>query len=331
MSMQLARAKCGCSEEVHNTPYIPQGSSCLPYLDVSTLSRGVSCTQFCTGLAMFMQIALLLWHWGGLASRRGRGGVESVSPFLRGSMANLRRGALPIWSNFIVSPFIGPSSLSRRGHPDGGRNGFKLLQDANQARAKLECELVQETQELASQYDNKQIKQARRHERWQAQMVKQTDATFQEVFSQVSLANSVKILPWCFSSTVPLHYMSRALTNAMQQVEVVPATTTASEPEGSLAPGPSSSSTQPPETPPLPVPPLPDIPFVGTPPVRCQFAEFLVIPTQKKQDHSPSGSLINHHNKRTCVNSPEVEARSEHSSAQGDEDTPKLLPSWAQL
>ena len=106
----------------------------------------------------------------------------------------------------------------------------------------------------------------------------------------------------------------------------VPATTSASESEGSPAPGSSSSPAHPPRTPPLPLPPLPDIPFVGTPLVGCPFAEFLAIPTQKKWDHSPSGSLSNHHDKRTYVDSQEVKARSEHSSAQGDEDTPEFTP-----
>ena len=50
-----------------------------------------------------------------------------------------------------------------------GGSGFhpalKLLQDTNQARAHLECELVQETQELPQRYDDIGIKQARRHKR----------------------------------------------------------------------------------------------------------------------------------------------------------------------
>ena len=95
--------------------------------------------------------------------------------------------------------------------------------------------------------------------------------------------------------------------------------------KGSPSPGPSSSPTHPPGTPPLPVVPLPDIPFVGTPLVRYPFAEFLAIHTWKKWDCSPSSSLRDHCDKRTHVNSQEVEARSEHSSAQGDEDTPKLV------
>ena len=47
----------------------------------------------------------------------------------------------------------------------GFHPALKLLQDSNQARVKLECELVQETQELAQRYKNKQIKQTRRHDR----------------------------------------------------------------------------------------------------------------------------------------------------------------------
>ena len=42
-------------------------------------------------------------------------------------------------------------------------------------------------------------------------MAKEADATFQEVFSQVSSTNSIKLLPWCIFSTVPLCYMSEAL------------------------------------------------------------------------------------------------------------------------
>ena len=131
-------------------------------------------------------------------------------------MANLRGGALPLQPDFTVGPFVSPSSLSRSGHPDGGRIGpfcqmFKLLQDVNQTRGQLECELAHETHELAQRYGDRWIKLDRRHERQQSWMVKQADATFQEVFSQMSLANSSKLLPWCISSAVPLHYMSRVL------------------------------------------------------------------------------------------------------------------------
>ena len=57
----------------------------------------------------------------------------------------------------------------------------------------------------------------------------------------------------------------------------------------------------------------------------CPFAEFLAILTQKKWDCSSSGSLSDHHDKKTCVDSQGVEARSKHSSAQGDKDTPESV------
>ena len=50
------------------------------------------------------------------------------------------------------------------------------------------------------------------------------------------------------------------------------------------------------------------------------------------QSHTEeAGSLFqqftgDHHNKKTCVSSPEVEARSEHSSTRGNENTPELVP-----
>ena len=45
----------------------------------------------------------------------------------------------------------------------GFHPALKLLQDVNQARAQLECEMVQEAQELAWQYEDMWIKQVRRH------------------------------------------------------------------------------------------------------------------------------------------------------------------------
>ena len=56
--------------------------------------------------------------------------------------------------------------------------------------------------------------------------------------------------------------------------------------------------------------------FVGTPPVGCPFVEFIAGPTQKRQDHSSSGSLGDHYGRRTHTDSPEIKARSEHSSTQ---------------
>ena len=174
-SMQPTGAKCGCSEELHQHSLYPLGGLPSPLSRHEHTLWGSFLHPVPTGQAISMQIAPLLWHWGGLALRRGRDGVGSVSPFLRGSMAKLRRGEPHLWSNFIVVPLLAPHPYWEEGTQTEGRLGFhpalKLLQDASQAWAPLECELVQETQELACQYDDRQIKQARRHKRWQAWMV----------------------------------------------------------------------------------------------------------------------------------------------------------------
>ena len=45
----------------------------------------------------------------------------------------------------------------------------------------------------------------------------------------------------------------------------------------------------------------------------------------EKQGHSSSSSFTNHHNKRTCINSQEDDARSKHSSIQGGEGIHELI------
>ena len=144
---------------------------------------------------------------------------------------------------------------------------------------------------------------ARKHEKQQTQMAEEADATFQEVFSQTSSTDSVKLLPWCVSSTFPLCYMNKVLATAVQQREDIPATTTMLELEGSQAPTLPDSPAHQTGTPPLPVPPLLDIPLVGTPPVGCPFGGFIDGPTQKKWDCSSSGALGDQCNKQTHVDS----------------------------
>ena len=90
---------------------------------------------------------------------------------------------------------------------------------------------------------------------------------------------TLKLLSWCISSTVPLHYMSGVLATTVQQDEDVPTTTTASE--GSQAQGPSSSPAYTHRTPPLPVHPLPDIPFVGLPHWGAHLLSSLLSPHRK--------------------------------------------------
>ena len=111
-------------------------------------------------------------------------------------------------------------------------------------------------------------------------MTQEGNATFQEVFSIASLTDLIKLLPWCVSSTVPFHYMSKALSTAVQQGKNVQSTAAAPEPEGSLPPDPSSSPAHLKGTPPPLIPVLPDIPFVGTPP-GVPISWFIVSPTKE--------------------------------------------------
>ena len=187
-----------------NTPYIPWGFSHLPYLDMSTPSGGTSSTQF--PLHWLCLHRLLPFFDTEVVLPQEEGEME-LKVFPHFSMAKLRRWAPPLWPNFTVSPFISPSSPSRRGHSMEGGLGFhpafKLLQDVNQARGQLGCALAQETLELAQRYDDRWINLSRRHDRQWAWMVKHMDATIHEVFFQGSSADSIKLLPWCISSAVP--------------------------------------------------------------------------------------------------------------------------------
>ena len=266
-----------------------------------------------------------------------------IPPSPRDPMGEFRGGTPYFQSNLPVSHHVSSSSTSGRGHPDRGRvrlsscqypeGGLsyhpspKLLWEANQARAKL-------TQELTERCRHKKAKQARRHARWWAQMIDQTDATLQEVFSQASLMEVVKLLPWCISAVVPFCYIGRAITIAVQQDEGISIISnpcpTASQPQPELhglpVPGPSGGVTPPPGTSPLPMSSLPDITLAGTPLVGHPFADLLAIPSKGKQDHSPSDSLDHHHTKRTHITSPEVEVGSEYSSTQDDDHILDLTP-----
>ena len=174
-------------------------------------------------------------------------------------------------------------------------------------------------------YDDWQIRLARKHERWQAQMAEQADSTFQEVFSQWNSTDLINLILWCVSSAVSLHYMSEALATTASQEEDVPVTVTVPELEGFQAPDPSDSPAHQTGTPPLPVHPFLDIPFVGAPPNGHPFAGFIAGPMQRKWDCSSSDTLGDQCDKQTHVDSQEVKVRSRHSSTQGNEDMPKLV------
>ena len=174
------------------------------------------------------------------------------------------------------------------------------------------------------------MKQARRHARQRAQIINQTDATLQEVLSQVSSTEAIKLLLWCISAVVPFHYICGATTMATQQDEGIPIisgpcpTVPEPEPPWSLAPGPSGDLTPPPVTSPLPMPSLPDIPLAGTPLLEHPSTGLLAIPPEGKWDYSPSDSPNHFHAKRICITSSEVKVGSEHSSPKGNDHMPDL-------
>ena len=47
----------------------------------------------------------------------------------------------------------------------------------------------------------------------------QTDATLQEMLSQASSMETLKLLPCCLSMVVPFHYIGKTTTTAAQQDE----------------------------------------------------------------------------------------------------------------
>ena len=163
----------------------------------------------------------------------------------------------------------------------GYHPSLKLLQDNNQARAQLEYKLVQEAQDLAQSYECKWAKQVQRHARCWAQLLNQTDATFQEVFLQADSMEAIKLLSWCVTGVVSLHYIGGAVVTATQLIEDVPSMLELCpmepepEPCGWPAPGPSRVFISPPGTsPPLVFSSIPDIPLLCTPLVGHPFPYF---------------------------------------------------------
>ena len=107
----------------------------------------------------------------------------------------------------LLIPSLTPPSLLEEGVQTEVRLGnnptLQHLQNFNQAQAELESKLSEKAQKLEHKYNAQQIKMERRHEQEWARMAQEGDCTLQEVFSMVSLAESVKLLPWCFSTGAP--------------------------------------------------------------------------------------------------------------------------------
>ena len=167
-----------------NTPYIPRGTSHSLYLDISTLSRGVISTQFPLDRLYLCWLLPFSKNRGATAYQGGKRGLKDVPhlpEFLWDSLEEDHYLSGPI---SLLFPLPAPASLleactqTKEGlgsHPactqtEGGLGchpastqteglgyhpSLKLLWEANQTRAQLECELPQETQELDEQCEHK--------------------------------------------------------------------------------------------------------------------------------------------------------------------------------
>ena len=188
-----------------NTPYIPQGSYSLPYLDVSTLPGGASSTifpldQLCVHrLFPFSDTEVVFsqeegeWGWKCFPISKRLYGKDQKREH------NLSNPIL------LSVPLSAPSSLSRRGHPGGGRIGLPPSPQASTRFQSIQISAGVWVGPRKHKYSLKDMmiggsKLARRHDRWWALMVKQADATFQEVFSQANLAT---LSSYCLGASPP--------------------------------------------------------------------------------------------------------------------------------
>ena len=158
-----------------NTPYISWRTSHSLFLDVGTLSGGASSAQFPLDRLCLYWLIPFLQDRGAATSWRGERKAGNVPPYLPEILWESSEEEHYLSDPISLSvPNVGPSSTFRRGHQEEGMQmeggsgyhpALKLLQDINQARAQLEYELIQETQEFAERYEHKWAKHVRRHAR----------------------------------------------------------------------------------------------------------------------------------------------------------------------
>ena len=159
-------------------------------------------------------------------------------------------------------------------------------------------------------------------------MAEVVDITFQEVFSEISSTDLVRLLPWYISTAanpnaIPICYMSEALATIMQQGVDAPMATTAPESEGSWALASTSSLVHQTGTPALPLLPVFDLPLFCTPPVEHSLIRLLTNPLHKRLDCSPNGALYDRPGKRAYAETAEADVSSGNSTPQGDGEPPE--------
>ena len=294
----LSGTKCSFSEEFHQLTLSPMGVLWLPLPRCDHSHWGHFICPIPTGLAMPTQATPILWHWGGPAMAGGRGRVKGVS-LLPGNLVEKFWGrASPIQSNTTIHSLITPHPHWKEGSQTEEGPGFhpalKQLQGISQAKVQLEWELAHEVGGLTRKYKDWQIRLARTLEKWWAHMAEEADATFQEVFSQTTPTDSVKLLLCCISSTNPPHYINKVLATAAWQREDVPVTITTPELEGSQALAPTDSPVHKTRTLSLPVCPCGISPLLALPQLEAHLLDSLSAPCRKSGAALPvAHSVIN--------------------------------------
>ena len=132
-----------------NTHYIPHGTSCFLYLDMRTLSRGASSTQFpldwlhLCRLLPFSEIEVILPHEEGQLGFKVYPYSQEVLWESSEEEHHLSDLVLLSISSLALHPHLEEGTQTEGGF--GFHQALKCLQDTNQSRAQLECELVQDT------------------------------------------------------------------------------------------------------------------------------------------------------------------------------------------
>ena len=154
-SMQLVQAKCGCSEEVHQHPLYISRVLLVPLSrHEHSLSRSTSSTQFpmdCLHICRLLpysdtKVVLLLGGGIGVVGKCFHTSGRFCGKAQKRSTVSL--------TQFCCQSLCWPSNPHQEEGNKAGKGlgfypTFKHLQDINQARVQLECELAQETQGLA--------------------------------------------------------------------------------------------------------------------------------------------------------------------------------------
>ena len=166
-----------------NTPYIPRGTSCTLYLDMGTFPGGVASTQIPLGRLHLHQLLLFIKSEVLLPSKVEKEGLKMYPHFSEflwdmseedHHLSNPMSLSIPLPAPALILEVcthtkgglyshsactkteggLGCHAASTQTEGLGYQLSLKLLWETNQARTQLECELIQDMQELAERYEH---------------------------------------------------------------------------------------------------------------------------------------------------------------------------------